>query len=81
MARIRTITFEQATGALRRELQAAIERAGRIFNIVGVMSINAAVLKASMDFYVALMHRKSRLSRGRREMLAVVVSAANRCVY
>ena len=38
-------------------------------------------MKTSLDFYGAIMHGPSPLSRGQREMLAVVVSATNHCVY
>jgi hypothetical protein len=81
MARIRIISFEEATGLLKQELDAALKRAGRIFNIVGIMSLNARVMRASMSLYQELMHRASPLSRGRREMLAVVVSSTNHCQY
>jgi len=78
---IEIIPFEEARGFLRRQYEAAIRRAGRIWGIVSLMSPNPPALKASMDLYVALMHKPSPLSRGQREMLAVVVSAANRCIY
>ena len=60
---------------------AAERRAGRVWNIVAVMSQNPAAMKASMGFYLAIMHGPSPLSRAQREMLAVVVSAANQCHY
>ena len=81
MPRIRTVAPEEATGPLQREYHAASSRAGRIWNIVCIMSPNPPVLKASMALYGAIMHGPSPLSRGRRELLAVVVSARNHCVY
>ena len=66
---------------VKQQYDDAIGRAGRIWNIVGLMSRNPRVLKASMELYGALMHAPSTLSRLRREMLAVVVSVRNRCVY
>jgi alkylhydroperoxidase family enzyme len=45
------------------------------------MTPNPAVLRASMQLYGAIMHGPSPLSRRQREMLAVVVSRANGCVY
>ena len=78
---IRQITLDHATGALKRELEKAVARAGRVFNIVQIMSLNARVMKASMDFYGASMFGKSPLSRAQREMLATVVSRANHCHY
>ena len=81
MAWIKVISLEEATGFLKQQLDAAMKRAGRIWGIVGIMSLNPRVMKTSMDFYGALMYGRSPLSRGQREMLAVVVSAANHCEY
>lgn len=78
---IKVIPPEEATGRLKAEYEAALRRAGRIWNIVGIMSQNPRAMKASMDFYRTLMFGPSPLSRAQREMLAVVVSATNHCVY
>jgi uncharacterized peroxidase-related enzyme len=78
---IRVIGLTEATGLLKQQYEAALQRAGRIWNIVAIMSQNPPVLKASMAFYGALMHGASPLSRAQREMIAVVVSRANGCVY
>ena len=45
------------------------------------MSLNGRVMKESMEMYGATMFAESPLSRQQREMLAVVVSKANHCVY
>ena len=81
MSWIEQIKPEAATGLLKQQFDHAQQRAGRIWNIVSIMSQNPAVMKASMDFYGAVMFGRSPLSRGQREMLAVVVSSANHCVY
>ena len=81
MAWIKVFGLEEATGFLKKEYDKALKRAGRIWNIVSIMSQNPRVMKASMDFYGAIMHGQSPLSRGQREMLAVVVSAENHCLY
>ncbi|MCA8977551.1 MAG: carboxymuconolactone decarboxylase family protein [Planctomycetes bacterium] len=78
---IRQVEDEEASGACRRELEEARRRAGRVWNIVRIMTPNPAVLRASMQLYAAVMHGPSPLSRFQREMLAVVVSRANGCVY
>lgn len=65
----------------KRELAAARQRAGRVWNIVRIMTPNPAVLRASMQLYLAVMHGPSPLPRWRREMLAVVTSQQNHCVY
>lgn len=81
MAHLRLIDVHEATGALEREYDAAIARAGKVFNVVKAMSLNPRVLKASMGLYGAIMHGPSELSRAERELLAVVVSRANDCHY
>ena len=51
---IRMIGLSEATGMLRAQLEAALRRAGRVWNIVGIMSQNPRAMKASMDFYGAI---------------------------
>lgn len=81
MAWIQIVPFTEAKGFLKKEYDAALKRAGRIWNIVSIMSQNPRALKTSMDFYGTLMYGKSPLNRSQREMLATVVSAANHCLY
>jgi uncharacterized peroxidase-related enzyme len=78
---IRLIDEDEADGPLREEYDAASERAGKVFNIVKSMSLRPAVLQASMALYREIMFGPSGLSRQERELLAVVVSAANSCRY
>ena len=81
MPYIDIIPLKRATGLLKKQYEAALARAGRIWGIVSIMSLNPRAMKVSMDFYKTLMYGPSPLSRGQREMLAVVVSATNHCVY
>jgi len=81
MSWITEIPREEATGLLRRELDAAVQRSGRVWNIVQVMSLNAPVLRATMGQYAAIMFGPSPLSRVQRELLATVVSAEVGCFY
>jgi uncharacterized peroxidase-related enzyme len=81
MAWIRMLEPEEATGELKTEYDAAMRRAGKVFNILKVQSLNAPALQASMQMYLATMHGPSGLSRTEREMLATVVSWANHCFY
>jgi len=81
MAWIMMVEPEEATGELKTEYDKAIRRAGKIFNILKVQSLNSATLRASMGLYLATMHAASGLSRMEREMLATVVSQVNRCFY
>lgn len=81
MAYIQTVDPAGADGDLKREYDAAMTRAGRVYNIVRIMSRRPAHLRASMNLYLALMHGPGELTRAQREMLAVVVSRANDCHY
>ena len=42
MPYIKQITIDQASGLLKRELEKAVARAGRVWNIVQIMSLNPA---------------------------------------
>jgi uncharacterized peroxidase-related enzyme len=78
---IKTIEPDDAAGELKIEFEEAIKRAGKVFNILKVQSLNPESLRASMQLYLATMHGRSGLSRAEREMLATVVSWANHCFY
>lgn len=78
---IRKVGPEDATGELARIYAAAVKRAGRVFQILQAMSLDPAVLEASMGMYLAIMFRRDGLTRRQREMLAVVTSRTNRCFY
>jgi uncharacterized peroxidase-related enzyme len=78
---IKTVEPEEATGELKAEYEKAVRRAGKVFNILKVQSLNPDVLQASMGMYLATMHGRSGLSRAERELLATVVSWANHCFY
>ena len=81
MAYIRLIDEDEAEGLLREEYDAAVERAGKVFNILKAMSLRPAVLRASIDLYREIMFGESELSRQERELLATVASAEQSCHY
>lgn len=81
MPYIRQVPEPEAQGLLRKLFDQALERAGRIWNIVHVMSVNPRAMDASMKFYGAIMFGLSPLSRVQRELLATVTSKANDCFY
>jgi uncharacterized peroxidase-related enzyme len=81
VAHLRLIEEGEATGLLKEEYDAAVARAGKVFNIVKAMSLRPEVLRDSMRLYRSVMFGPSELSRAERELLAVVVSAANDCHY
>ena len=81
MAYLRLIDEGEAEGPLREEYEAAVERAGKVFNILKAMSLRPGVLRASMALYREIMFGQSGLSRKERELLATVSSAAQGCRY
>ena len=81
MAYIRLIDEGEVTGALAEEYDAAVERAGKVFNILKAMSLRPGVLRASMELYKEIMFGESGLSRRERELLATVTSAEQSCHY
>ncbi|MBI4466234.1 MAG: hypothetical protein HY656_02245 [Acidobacteria bacterium] len=81
MAYIRTIAPEEAAGELKQHYDAALKRAGRVFNIVRLQSLNPPALAASINLYQALMLAPGSLPRPVREMVATVVSREMDCFY
>lgn len=81
MAWIRVIDEEDAEGRLARLYERYAEPDGRVDNILRIHSISPASMKAHYDLYALLMRGPSDLSRGQREMIAVVSSAINECHY
>jgi alkylhydroperoxidase family enzyme len=78
---IRQTEPAKATGVLKRQFEAAIRRAGRIWHIVHIMSVNPEALRESIRFYITIMKGASPLTRTQREMLATVVSRELDCHY
>jgi hypothetical protein len=82
MAWIETVPPGRADGALARIYADAQARAGRVFQILQVQSLEPATLAASLGLYFATTTQpRSPLPRWFRELVAVTVSRANRCHY
>lgn len=82
IARIQTVAPEAAEGLLKQLYDAAIERAGKVFNILRIQSARPKVLRASTGLYIEIMQSpESGLSRIQREMIATSVSRFNDCYY
>jgi uncharacterized peroxidase-related enzyme len=81
VAHLRLTDVDEATGPLKEEYDAAVGRAGKVFNIVKAMSLRPGVLRRSIELYREVMFGPSGLSRQERELLATVVSRANECHY
>lgn len=81
MPHVHVLSYEESTGVCRREYDKAMQRAGRIWNIVSIQSQLPEVMRDSMRLYQSIMFGPSPLSRAQREMMAVVTSQANDCHY
>ena len=81
MAWIKVIKEEEATGRLKELYDRYAEPSGIVDNILKIHSLNVKSLKGHYDLYAHLMRGRSDLSRTQREMIAVVVSAVNKCHY
>ena len=82
IARIKTVAPEVAEGLLAQLYDAAIKRAGKVFNILRIQSARPKGLNASTMLYTEIMHSpESGLSRIQREMIATAVCRSNDCHY
>lgn len=81
MAWIDTVDEESAKGKLAELYGKMVEPWGGVDNILKIHSLHPATLRCHFDMYKTLMRGASPLSRTQREMIAVVVSATNRCHY
>lgn len=81
MANIRVVEYKEATGRLKEIYDELIEKRGQLAEVHKIQSLNPETIVAHMDLYLSIMFSQSPLSRAQREMISVVVSAANRCVY
>ncbi len=81
MAFIRVIGEDEAEGPLFQIYDEIQRSRGRLSNILRIQSLNPKALKAHLQLYMATVFGKGGLSRRERELIAVVVSAANNCEY
>lgn len=81
MPHVHVLNYDETEGLTRREYDAAMRRAGRIWNIVSIQCQLPEVMRDSLRLYQSIMFGPSPLTRAQREMLAVVTSAANECHY
>lgn len=81
MAWIDVINEDEATGRLADLYAKMVEPWGGVDNIMKIHSLNVPSLNAHFEIYKTLMRGRSDLTRVQREMIAVVVSAVNRCYY
>jgi uncharacterized peroxidase-related enzyme len=81
MTFVRLPTPDSAGPELRDEYAAALEREGRIMQVLRAMGPRAEVLRAFLDLFGALMRDGPGLDLRRRELVAVTVSRINGARY
>ncbi len=81
MAWIEQVPEDRATGKLAKIYEMAKGRAGRVANILKIMSLRPGPLSTFMRLYVQLMKEESTISFADREMVAAVTSEVNGCFY
>jgi len=81
MARIQVVDETRAEGPLKEVYAEIARKRGSVANVFKIESLNPAVMRAHLDFYMSIMYGKSGLSRQQREMIATAVSNANGCHY
>lgn len=81
MPRINVIQPQAAEGVLKEIYSALIEKRGKVSEVLKIQSLHPQSIQSHLNFYMDIMFSKNSLSRAEREMMAVVVSVANGCVY
>jgi len=78
---IQVIQPEQAGEDLRRVYEEISGSRGKLAEVHKIQSLNPESITAHMQLYKVVMFGRSPVSRAEREMVAVVVSATNKCSY
>lgn len=81
MPYIKVINHPEAEGELKEIYDHLVETRGKLAEVHKIQSLNPRSIMNHMDLYMTIMFGKSPLKRYQREMIAVVVSAANDCEY
>lgn len=81
MSRIASIPYEQADGELKSIYDDLIHKRGRLSAVLMIQSLSPATIKSHTQLYLDIMFAQSPLTRIEREVIATVVSVANRCHY
>ncbi len=81
MTFIKVIQPEEAEGELRSIYEHLIKTRGKLAEVHKIQSLNPVSIVNHMDLYATIMFGRSPLRRYQREMIAVVVSGANKCAY
>ncbi len=81
MAWVKTVEEHEAEGYVKTLYEGLAKQRGWVPNIVKSSTIRPELTRAWMGLFTTLMFGPSELKRAQREMIATVVSVANRCHY
>jgi uncharacterized peroxidase-related enzyme len=81
MTYIKVIQHNEAEGELKKIYDDLVSKRGKLAEVHKIQSLNPESIVKHMDLYLTIMFGNSPLTRAQREMIAVVVSVANSCVY
>lgn len=81
MTWIRTVEEGEAEGLLKDLYERIRKQRGMVPNVLKVFSLHPEAMRATIGVFQPLMYGSAPLSRPQREMIALVVSAINRCHY
>lgn len=78
---IKVIDEVDAAGKLKEAYQTITKSRGKLSNIMKIHSLFPEAMLSHIELYKTIMFGKSNLSRELNELIAVVVSTANKCEY
>ncbi len=81
MARIKVVQPEDAGKELKEVYDDLVKKRGKLSEVLKIQSLHPASISSHVHFYMDIMFSKTSLSRAEKELLAVVVSVANGCLY
>ncbi len=81
MAYIKVIEEEDAGTELKETYERVKGARGKLSNILKIHSLLPKTIETHLNLYMSIMFDNSGLKRADRELIAVVVSAANDCEY
>jgi uncharacterized peroxidase-related enzyme len=81
MPHIKTVELTEAEGELKDIYSKVVGERGKLSNILKIHSLLPKTMITHLDFYISIMFNKAGVSRADAELIAIVVSAANKCDY
>lgn len=81
MARIKVIQPEEAEGRLSEIYNEILDKRKKLADVHTIQSLRPESIVKHMELYMEIMFTRSSLTRAEREMMAVIVSKNNDCVY